>query len=60
MSDQKHFKVKMNQAVTFDSGYLTSALQFFKNKSFAEISCEKGTENIFTHYNLKMLKSNQG
>ena len=39
MSDQKHFKVKMNQAVTYDSGYLASALQFFKNKNFAEIVC---------------------
>lgn len=26
MSDQKQFKVKMNQAVTFDSGYLSTAL----------------------------------
>lgn len=60
MSDQKYFKVKMSSAVTFDSGFLASTLQFFKNKSFAEIVCEKGTENIFSHFNLKIIKSKQG
>ena len=39
ISADKNFKVKMKEAVTYDSGYLSTALSYFKNKKFAEIIC---------------------
>jgi hypothetical protein len=38
-SNDKNFKVKMKLSVTYDSGFLNTTMNFFKNKHFAEIQC---------------------
>lgn len=60
MCDEKHFKVKMKLAVTYDSGFLNTAMGFFNNKNFAEIQCNKTFDNVFSHFNVKVFKCPQG
>ena len=60
MSGDKQFKVKMKLAVTYDSGFLNTAINFFHNKNFAEIQCDKSFDNVFSHFNLKVFRSAQG
>lgn len=54
LSNEKHFKVKMKFAVTYDSGFLKAAINYFKNKHFAEIVLDKSFDNVFSHFNLRL------
>ena len=59
LSDERRFQVKMKLSVTYDSGFLAVALNYFKNKHFAEILSDKGFDNVFSHFNLKAYRIKQ-
>jgi hypothetical protein len=60
LSGENQFKVKMKLAVSYDSGFLNTAIGFFQNRNFAEIQCDKSFDSVFSHFNLKVFRSAQG